>query len=173
MARKKSEVTEVTEEIQSIEPTIEETPVTEVVKEKPKRGRKKKVEEPVVVIEDVPTVEEVSEVVESPVEEAAPEVVISEPEIVSAPVVEEVKPEPVIEEKPKAAPKKAEAASPKKSSGMAVTKSAVYVLKVPGDLSSKLGNFPAGTKFEILEESKGWGKVAEGKWVNLNYIERI
>ena len=172
MARKKSEVTEVTDEIQSIEPTIEETPVTEVVEEKPKRGRKKKVEEPAAVIEDVSTVEEVPEVAESPVEEAAPEVVISEPEVISAPVVEEVKPEPVIEEKPKA-PKKAETASPKKSSGMAVTKSAVYVLKVPGDLNSKLGNFPAGTKFEILEEFKGWGKVAEGKWVNINYIERI
>ena len=163
MARKKT-----TEEIapEAIEETIE--PVEEVVETKPKRTRKKKVEEPV---------EEVA--VETTAVEPVPEVT-EEPDVEVAPVVEEVKSKsevaPIAEVKPVKEKKVEEpVAEPKKTeSGYdAVATSNLYVLKVPGSLATKLGSFKAGTKFTVLEESKGWGKIAEGKWINLNYIEKI
>ena len=163
MARKKSEVTE---EIQNVEPTIEETPVEEVVETKPKRGRKKKtaevVEEPA-SIEEIPESEEIVPVVdEVPAEEPI--------------VVEEVKPEPIKEKKTKKVetPKVEVVPEPTPvTSGMVITKSQVYVLRLPGKLDTKIGNYPMGTKFEIIEEYKGWGKITEGKWVNLNYVEKL
>ena len=199
MARKKSEVTEVTEEIQSVEPIVETTPevevTEEVVEEKPKRGRKKKVEEPAEEVKAEDTiVEEIPEVKEEPVVE-------------SEPIVEEVKEEPIEEVKPvktkkskkseitdnpELGPEKVEQYFAKldakeenpivlevaevtatSSTYTAIAKSNLYVLRLPGKLDSKIGNYSAGTKFDIIEEYKGWGKIAEGKWINLNYIEKL
>lgn len=172
MARKKSEVTE---EIQNVEPTIEETPVEEVVETKPKRGRKKKTAE---VIEEPASVEEIPES-----EEIVPVVTEVTPVVDEVPaeeliVVEEVKPEPIKEKKTKKVetPKVEVAPEPTPTpttSGMVITKSQVYVLRLPGKLDTKIGNYPMGTKFEIIEKYKGWGKIAEGKWVNLNYVEKL
>lgn len=167
MARKKSTETEVVEEIQEVtaeetpevvaDPIVEDTVTEEVAAEdKPKRGRKKKTEEPEVV--------ETPEVVDEPA--AEPEVVVEE-----TPVVE-----PIPEEKPAKA-KKSDIAkvkeTPKSTSGTVIATANLYVLKTPGVLTSKIGNYKVGTKFIILEEKNGWGKVAEDKWINLNYVEKI
>ena len=171
MARKKAEATEVVEEIKEVaaEAVVEE--------EKPKRGRKstKKAEAPV---EEIPAAEpEVVEEVKVEEPAAEPEIVaepepVVEPEVVvEEPKVEEIKPEPVKEEEKPA--KKAEVSEIKSAGYQAIAKTSLYVLRVPGVLNSRIGNYKIGTKFTILEEDRGWGKVADGKWVNLNYIEKL
>ena len=157
MARKKAEVTEDIKEVEVVE-----TPVAKVVEDKPKKSRKKKVEEP--VAEEVPVAKPV---VEEPV--AVPEVI--EEVKVEEPVVEEVKPVKVKKAKKVEEP----IAKPVVTSSTykAVATKTLYVLKVPGALATKIGSYKAGIKFEILEEQMGWGKIADGKWVNLNYIEKI
>lgn len=171
MARKKSTETEVVEEVQEVtvaqtpevvaDPVVEDTVAEEVAAEdKPKRGRKKKTEEPEVV--------ETPEVVDTVVDEPAtePEVVVEE-----TPVVE-----PIPEEKPAKA-KKSDIVevkeTPKSTSDKVIATANLYVLKTPGVLTSKIGNYKVGTKFTVLEEKNGWGKVAEDKWINLNYVEKI
>ena len=159
MARKKTTEIEQVEEVQEI--IVEDTVTEEVAAEdKPKRGRKKKTEEPKVA----ETPEVVDTVVDEPTTE--PEVVVGE-----TPVVE-----PILEEKPIKA-KKSDVAevkeTPKSTSNNVIATANLYVLKTPGVLTSKIGNYKVGTKFTILEEKNGWGKVAEGKWINLNYTEKI
>lgn len=192
MAKKNAAVVE--EEINAVE-----TPVEAVEEVKPKKSTKKstkKVEDPV---EEIPV--ETSVVAEEPKVEEAPkkkttkkkaepveEVKVEEPAVVAEPVVEEtqeeypvvkygngmisfpthtveeVKPEPVKDE-PKV----------KTASGAyeAIATTNLYVLKTPGILATKRGSYKVGTKFTILEEDRGWGKVADGKWINLNYVEKV
>lgn len=154
MARKKTTEVEQVEEVvvaetPAVTNLIVEEPMTEeVVEDKPKRSRKKKVEEPVV-------------------ESVVAEEVVASP-VVEEPVIKEVK--EIVEDKPKKATKP----NVKKSSSEQVIATAnLYVLRIPGALSSKIGVYKSGTKFIILEEKNGWGKVAEGKWINLNYTEKI
>lgn len=149
MARKKSEVAEeVIEEVKTVEEVA--------VEEKPKRTRKKKVEEPV---------EEVKE----PVEE------VKEPEPVAEPVAE---PEPEVEvvgnfaAEVKAVPEvKAEekAFEPYK----AVAKSALNVTKGAGMTFNKIGSISAGSKITVLEVSGNFGRVGKDRWININFIEKI
>ena len=150
MARAKK-VTEEVKEAEVIEtPVVEDKPKTTKKKATKKTTEEPVVEEPVVA---VPVVEDVK---------------VEEP----APVVEEVKPEPVKEKKAK----KVETPVEEKlvaTSGKVVAVKDLYVLKVPGVLSTKMGIYKVGTKFDIIEEDKGWGKIADGKWVNLNYVEKI
>ena len=191
MAKKNAEVVE---EVQAVE-----TPVAAVDEVKPKKATKKstkKVEDPV---EEIPV--ETSVVAEEPKVEEAPkkkttkkkaepveEVKVEEPAVVAEPmveetqeeypvvkygngmisfpthIVEEVKPEPVKDE-PKV----------KTASGAyeAIATTNLYVLKTPGILATKRGSYKVGTKFTILKEDRGWGKVADGKWINLNYVEKV
>ena len=173
------------EELKADAPVVEEVKVEapaqeEVKAEEPakKKSSKKKAEPIEAPVEEVP-VEEPAVVAEPVVEETPEEFpvvkygngMISFPahnaeEVESEPVKEEVKPETPAK---KATPK----AETKSGTYMAIAKSNLYVVKTPGILATKLGSYKVGTKFTILEESKGWGKVAEGKWINLNYIEKI
>lgn len=173
MATKKKTDVEV---VEVVEEAKEATP-----KKTTKKSSKKKVNVEAVseeAPEEVPETgeliktEEDTDVIAEPIVEA-PTV---EPEIVEEVSVEPTKtpveePEKVEELKKNVAPVK----EPKATSGeyQAIAKSALYVLKVPGNLNTKLGNYKAGTKFTILEEDRGWGKIAEGKWININYIEKI
>ena len=156
MARKKTTEIEQVEEVQEViveetqvvtDSTVEKPTTEEVAVDKPKRSRKKKVEEPVV---------------ETITEEIVTTSVAEEPE------VEEVK--EVIKDKPKKATK---SDAKKSSTDQVIATANLYVLRIPGALSSKIGVYKVGTKFTILEEKNGWGKVAEGKWINLNYTEKI
>jgi hypothetical protein len=56
---------------------------------------------------------------------------------------------------------------------MVVAKTTLNVIKAPGRLDLKVGTYKAGIKLEVIEEKIGWGKVAEGKWINLNYVEKV
>lgn len=198
MAKKKAEAVEEIKEV-AAETVVEETPkkstkkstkkveapVEEIPAAEPEVVEEVKVEEPVK--------KKASKKKAEPVEEVKVEEPAAEPELVAEPVVEEtqeeypvvkygngmisfpahdveeVNPEPVKEEK-----KPAKKAEPKASgSYQAIAKNSLYVLKVPGKLNTKLGSFQAGIKFTILEEDRGWGKIAEGKWINLNYVEKI
>ena len=171
MARKKTTEVEVVEEIQEVtaeetpevvaDPVVEDTVAEEVATEdKPKRGRKKKTGEPEVA--------ETSEVVDTVVGKPA-----TEPEVFAE---ETLVAEPLPEEKSTKA-KKSDIAevkkTPKSTSGTVIATANLYVLKTPGVLTSKIGNYKAGTKFTILEEKNGWGKVTEGKWINLNKKKKI
>lgn len=157
MARKKAETVE--EEIK-VEEVVETTP--EVVEEKPKRGRKKKVEEPEVEVSTA----EVDLTKEIHVETAD---AIVDLDSTPAPVVVNT---PVVIEEPKVEEPKTETPVVASTSYTAIAKTSLYVLKTPGVLNSRVGNYKLGTKFVILEEDKGWGKIAENRWVNLNYIEK-
>lgn len=144
----------VTDDASAIEAPVDEKPKT-------RRGRKAKTEEPVD--------EKAEEAVESKVDDETVVIKYGNGTIIfpAHPDIDEsiAKEEPVKEKK--STEVKAS------TSAQAIAKNNLYVLKVPGDLSTKLGNFKAGTKFTILEETKGWGKIAEGKWINLNYVEKV
>lgn len=170
MARKKAEVTE---EVKTVEPA-DVVSGADVVEEKPKKSRKKKVEEPAAEIPAEPIVVEEPEVAPV-VPEVVEEVKADEP-VVEEVKVEEVKPEPIKAKKATKAEKVEEAVpvvEEKSTTNRVIAKSNLYVLKKPGMLAYKIGSYKAGTKFEILEEQMGWGKIAEGKWINLNYVEKI
>lgn len=177
MATKKKTGVETTEEIKEVE-AIEEAP-----KKTTKKSSKKKVDVEAVseeAPEEVPETGELFKTEEdTDVEVVGAKVaeVVEEPEPVKPDKVEKAKVEKSDEPKKVEEPKKnvAPVKESKVASGeyQAIAKSALYVLKVPGNLNTKLGNFKAGTKFTILEENRGWGKIAEGKWININYIEKI
>lgn len=170
MARKKA--SEAVEEIQEVVETPEVETLEEVVEAKPKKSRKKKVEKSVAEEgSDASVATDVPEIVAEPIPEPTPVVEEIIPEAKETPVVE-VKPAKVKTEK-KIADRDIAVAKDMGTSYAAIATTNLYVLKIPGNLATKLGNFKAGTKFTILEESKGWGKIAEGKWINLNYIEKI
>ena len=173
MARTKK----VIEEVKEAE--VIETPVVE---DKPKTTKKKatakKVEEPVEEqVPDLPAVEEEVKEDTDPVkayfdklnsEAAEPPIVFEAVEIV------EEKPKKVKKVKAEKVEEPAPAKVEESASGYkAIAVKDLYVLKVPGVLATKLGSYKAGIQFDIIEEDRGWGKIADGKWVNLNYVEKI
>lgn len=154
------------------EPKVEEAPKKKTTKKKAEPVEEVKIEEPIVVPNVIVEPESVIEeppVIEEPQVEKTPEeypVVKYGNGMISFPThtVEEVKPGPVKDE-PKV----------KTASGAyeAIATTNLYVLKTPGILATKRGSYKVGTKFTILEEDRGWGKVADGKWINLNYVEKV
>lgn len=180
MAKKKAEVAEEVKDIAEVvgtpvESTVEESP--KETKTTKKSTAKKKTTKKV----ETPTVEEVAEVVT----EATPKVEADAPESVD-PIIEDIKVEElepeIVEEPVKETPvtpveKPVKAKSETKASGS-------YQAVVSGNgtvdvrcdatfFSDKLGAYRSGIRLTILEEKNGWGKLAENKWIPLNYITKI
>ena len=190
MARKKAEVTEVTEEIQNAEPIVETTPeveaTEEVVEEKPKRGRKKKVEEPVEEVKvEEPIAEKIPEVKEEPVVESEPIVEGVKEELIAVeePQHEIKAEEPIVEEK-SVKKTKAKKSEPVEEVKIEETKpTGVYVGRItlpktqsrkgPGLAFPIARDLYKGNIVHISEVDGNWGKISQNTWININYVDKI
>ena len=188
MARKKK-TEEVVEEVQSIAieesapeiiEEVAEAPIEEVVEEKPKakRGRKAKVEEPIVEETTIETISVEEVVVDpTPVEEPiVEEVKVEEPIVEEIPIIEET---PVVEKKSAKKTKvvKAEVVVPTETSATQfvarVTASMIQSRKGPGLAYHVARNIYKGTVVHISAVEGNWGQISKNTWVNLNFVEKI
>lgn len=130
-----------------VEDAVAETPAEEVVvEEKPKATRKKKATKKV---EEPAVVEEVK-AVEEPVVEEKPKKVKTANKVETPATVEEFPYNAIVKEKV-----------------------LLNVMREPNMFCTKVGTRNPGVRITILEHSGNWGKIGTGKWVNLNYIEKI
>ena len=184
MAKKKK-----SEEIQEtvLEPVevVEASPEVETPKKTTKKSAKKKVEEPVVEeVKEEPALD--AEKVEAYFEKLDTESVEA-PIVVEDATVVEVPAEVVAEEKPKKVKKvkKTEAPAPVKEvkieasadefpyTAVVTAKVAANIMKEPSVFCTKVGSLNKGARVKILEVCGNFGKIGNGKWININYIEKI
>ena len=79
--------------------------------------------------------------------------------------------EPVVPAEPE---KNEDKAEPQKTTGVVTANGSLYIRKGPGTGYEKLGEYPTGTKIEILEQkvsgSTVWGRTDKG-WVSMSYVK--
>lgn len=181
MAKKKK-----SEELQEtvLEPVevVEASPEVEEVK--PKSSKKKKAVEEVApdVVEEVTAVPAEPELSADKVKEYFEnlDAEASEPPIVFEGVnLAEEKPKKVKkpaekkEKKPAIEAKKAKPANEVPYNAIVNAKVALNVMKEPSVFCTKVGSLKAGSRVKILEVCGNFGKIGNGKWININYIEKI
>ena len=106
------------------------------------------------------------------------EPVVTEPiepvaEPVTEPVVSEPVSEPVATPAPVATKPAAKPAASKTYTAKVTAKAGLNIRKGPGMSYGKVGALACNAKVKILATKGNWGKIANNKWINLNYIKKI